>query len=236
MTLSDSATILFKTSPPGGSVKISELSERTGVSIPTLKYYLREGLLRPGTLRAPNQADYDEGHVRRARLVRALREVAHLSIAQIGAITGALDRGEQLYDVMGITVDSLGERPQALTDAQRAAGVEVDRLLDGLGLPAREESLARQQIIVSLAAIREMLFPGLPVEALAPYAKAAEEVVALEVAATPGIFEADPEQVLERAVLGLTLFEPILLAFRRLAHEKRVAERIEGAEEPGTAP
>ncbi len=99
-------------------MKISELSERTGVSIPTLKFYLREGLLRPGTLTAPNQAGYDDSHVRRARLVRALREVAHLSIAQIAAITGALDRGEELYEVMGVTVDSLGERPPDLTEAQ----------------------------------------------------------------------------------------------------------------------
>lgn len=230
MTLSDSSTILVNTFPTGGSVKISELSERTGVSIPTLKFYLREGLLRPGTLTAPNQAGYDDSHVRRARLVRALREVAHLSIAQIAAITGALDRGEELYEVMGVTVDSLGERPPDLTEAQRATGAEVDRLLEARGLPVREESLARQQIVVSLAAIREMLFPGLPVEALEPYARAATEIVDAEVAATPGIFRVDPELALERSVLGLTLFEPILLAFRRLAHEQRVAERIDGAE------
>ena len=29
-------------------MRISELAERTGVSIPTLKYYLREGLLHAG--------------------------------------------------------------------------------------------------------------------------------------------------------------------------------------------
>lgn len=214
-------------------MKISELSERTGVSIATLKFYLREGLLRPGTLTAPNQADYGEAHVRRARLVRALREVAHLSIAQIAAITGALDRGEELYDVMGVTVDSLGERPDAFTPDQRAAAAEVDQLLGTLGLPAREESLARQQLVVSFAAVREMLFPGLPVEALVPYARAAEDVVGAEVAATPGIFSVDPEQVLERAVLGLTLFEPILLAFRRLNHERLVVDRLEPATEPG---
>lgn len=217
-------------------MKISELSDQTGVSIATLKFYLREGLLRPGTLTAPNQADYGEAHVRRARLVRALREVAHLSIAQIAAITGALDRGEELYDVMGVTVDSLGERPAAFTPAQEAAAAEVDRLLATLGLPAREESLARQQLVVSFEAVREMLFPGLPVEALIPYARAAEDVVRAEVAATPGIFSVDPEQVLERAVLGLTLFEPILLAFRRLTHEKLVVDRLEGTAPPEAGP
>lgn len=217
-------------------MKISELSGRTGVSIATLKFYLREGLLRPGTLTAPNQADYGEAHVRRARLVRALREVAHLSIAQISAITGALDRGEELYDVMGATVDSLGERPpHELTPPQQQAAVQVDRLLATLGLPVREESLAREQLVVSFAAVREMLFPGLPVEALVPYARAAEDVVRTEVAATPGIFAAEPELVLERAVLGLTLFEPILLAFRRLTHEKLVADRLESATPPETA-
>lgn len=210
-------------------MKISELSDQTGVSIATLKFYLREGLLRPGTLTAPNQADYGEAHVRRARLVRALREVAHLSIAQIAAIVGALDRGEELYNVMGVTVDSLGQRPAAFTPAQQAAAAEVDRLLETFGLPAREESLARQQLVVSFEAVREMLFPGLPVEALTPYARAAEDVVRAEVAATPGIFAAEPELVLERAVLGLTLFEPILLAFRRLNHEKLVADRLEAA-------
>jgi DNA-binding transcriptional MerR regulator len=215
-------------------VKISELSERTGVSIATLKFYLREGLLRPGALKAPNQADYGETHVRRARLVRTLREVAHLSIAQIAAITGALDRGEDLYDVMGATVDSLGERPAgAPTPEQREAAPEVDRLLGALGLPVRDGSLARDQLIASFAAIREMLFPGFPVEGLAPYARAAAEVVATEVAATPGIFRVEPELALERSVLGLTLFEPVILAFRRLNHEKLVAGRLEGANGPG---
>ena len=216
-------------------MKISELSDQTGVSIATLKFYVREGLLRPGTLTAPNQADYGEAHARRARLVRTLREVAHLSIAQIAAITGALDRGEELYEVMGVTVDSLGERPAAFTPDQRAAAAEVDRLLAQLGLPAREESLARQQLVVSFAAVREMLFPGLPVEALVPYARAAEDVVRVEVAATPGIFVAEPELVLERAVLGLTLFEPILLAFRRLNHERLVVGRLEPAPGPEAA-
>jgi len=137
--------------------------------------------------------------------------------------------------VMGVTVDSLGERPAAFTPAQQAAAADVDRLLATLGLPVREESLARQQLVVSFEAVREMLFPGLPVEALVPYARAAEDVVRAEVAATPGIFAAEPELVLERAVLGLTLFEPILLAFRRLNHEKLVVDRLEGASGPKPA-
>lgn len=209
-------------------MKISELSERTGVSIATLKFYLREGLLQPGALTAPNQAEYGETHLRRAKLVRTLREVAHLSVAQIAAITGALDRGEDLYAVMGATVDSLGERqPGAPTPEQQQAAPEIDRLLAALDLPTRGESLARDQLITSLAAIREMLFPGFPVESLVLYARAAADIVDAEVRATPGMFEVDPELALDRSVLALTLFEPVLLAFRRLNHEKLEARRLE---------
>lgn len=213
-------------------MKISELSERTGVSIATLKFYLREGLLQPGALTAPNQAEYGETHLRRAKLVRTLREVAHLSVAQIAAITGALDRGEDLYAVMGATVDSLGERqPGAPTPEQQQAAPEIDRLLAALDLPTRGESLARDQLITSLAAIREMLFPGFPVESLVLYARAAADIVDAEVRATPGMFEVDPELALDRSVLALTLFEPVLLAFRRLNHEKLEARRL--AARPG---
>lgn len=213
-------------------MKISELSERTGVSIATLKFYLREGLLQPGALTAPNQAEYGETHRRRAKLVRTLREVAHLSIAQIAAITGALDRGEDLYAVMGATVDSLGERqPGAPTPEQQQAAPEIDRLLAALDLPTRGESLARDQLITSLAAIRETLFPGFPVESLVLYARAAADIVDAEVRATPGMFDVEPELALDRSVLALTLFEPVLLAFRRLNHEKLAASRL--AARPG---
>lgn len=211
-------------------MKISELSARSGVSIPTLKFYLREGLLAQGHLSSPNQADYGESHLRRAALIRALRDVAGLSVAKIRGIVDALDHGEQTFDVMGKTVDSLGgETIDAFTPAQQEAAADIDRLLEQLGLPRREESLARHQLIAAVASIREMLFPGMPVEGVLPYAQAAIQVAEMEQAATPAMFELEPDRAIETAVLGLALFEPVLLAFRRLAHE-RGAERFDQGE------
>lgn len=208
-------------------MKISELSARTGVSIPTLKFYLREGLLPQGRLTSPNQADYDEAHARRAALVRALREVAGLSIAKIAAIVGALDHGEAVYEVMGAVVDSLGgETLHEFTPAQEEAAVEIDRLLESLGLPVRPESLARHQLIAAFTSIRLMLFPGIPAEFLEAHARAADRVARMEVANTPAFLDLEPELVLEKAVLGLALFEPVLLAFRRLSHERIVQETL----------
>jgi DNA-binding transcriptional MerR regulator len=37
-------------------MRIGELSKVTGVPVPTIKYYLREGLLPAGELSSPNQA------------------------------------------------------------------------------------------------------------------------------------------------------------------------------------
>ena len=64
-------------------MRISELAERTGVSIPTLKYYLREGLLHAGEAQGATRASYDESHVERVRLVRTLVDVGRLSIDRV---------------------------------------------------------------------------------------------------------------------------------------------------------
>ena len=44
---------------------ILQLSVSTGISVATIKYYVRAGLLPPGEPTAPNQAQYGEGHVAR---------------------------------------------------------------------------------------------------------------------------------------------------------------------------
>ncbi|MBK9613113.1 hypothetical protein [Candidatus Amarobacter glycogenicus] len=74
--------------------------------------------------------------------------------------------------------------------------------------------------------MREMLFPGVPGEFLEPYAQAAIEITTIEQAAMPGLFDLEPESAIEKAILGLALLEPILVGFRRLAHERRVQDLI----------
>jgi DNA-binding transcriptional MerR regulator len=188
---------------------------------------LREGLLPQGELSSPNQADYTERHVRRAALIRSLREVAGLSIARISTICAALEHGEATYEVLGAAVDSLGGAELSpLTPAQEEIGREVDGLLDSLGLPIRPESLARYQIIIAFESVRSMLFPGVPIDLLALYARPMIEVAHHERSVTPGLIEQEPETAIERAVIGLALFEPIILAFRRLTHESIVAEEV----------
>lgn len=72
-------------------MKISQLSERSGVSIASIKFYLREGLLFVGTPSSATRTDYDDAHVSRLRLIRALIDVGGLSVAAARAVLAAID-------------------------------------------------------------------------------------------------------------------------------------------------
>ncbi len=84
-------------------MRISALSSAAGVPVATIKFYLREGLLAPGTATAQTQARYDDSHVERLRLIRALVEAAGLSLTQVRDVVDHLDHPPQSWhDVLGI--------------------------------------------------------------------------------------------------------------------------------------
>src|SRR5678816_76704 len=72
-------------------VRIAELSSKSGTSIPSIKFYLREGLLPAGSPTGKNQAEYAEAHVRRLRLIRALIDVGGLTVAAAREVLSAVD-------------------------------------------------------------------------------------------------------------------------------------------------
>ena len=45
-------------------MRISALASTTGLSVATVKFYLREGLLHPGVATSATQASYDDTHHR----------------------------------------------------------------------------------------------------------------------------------------------------------------------------
>ena len=62
-------------------MRMSELSERSGLPVASIKYYQREALVPFGEHTSANQSQYGEAHVDRLRLVRALIEVGGLSVS-----------------------------------------------------------------------------------------------------------------------------------------------------------
>ena len=87
-------------------MRISALSEATGVPVPTLKFYLREGLLHPGEAISRTRAEYDATHVQRVHLVRALREIGGLDLGAVGRLLRALAADHGLPNLsMGMSAD-----------------------------------------------------------------------------------------------------------------------------------
>src|SRR4028118_2393445 len=95
-------------------MRLSDLSAASGVPVATVKYYLREGLLPPGRLTAATSAQYDDSHLQRLRLVRALVDVAGLSLAEVAAVVRCLDDPPtSWHDMLGAA--HLGPPPRGET-------------------------------------------------------------------------------------------------------------------------
>ena len=207
-------------------MRISELSRASGVPLPTIKYYLREGLLPPGTPTAPNQADYGEAHLHRLRLVRALMEVGGLGVAAVRAVLDAVaDQRLPTGAVVAVAHRALGPPPGAGPvgeDAVRARA-EVDRFVAELGWRVAPDAPARRALADALLALWR-LGRDVDAEVFRRYAKVADKLAAYELATIPAA--APRAQAVEQAVVGTVVFEAALTALRRLAQAHHAAARF----------
>ena len=210
-------------------MRLAELSERSGVSVATIKYYLRERLLRPGHQVNATTSEYDEEHLRRLRLVRAMIQVGRVPVATVREVLGHVDD-----DSLGRTI-RLGAAMWALPQVRepdeddeyvRAAHQEVDRLLDLLGWENAKQlstiSPAYRSLVVSVAAFRRIGY-GWGAELLAPYAELMHRTAVLDL----DNMETHPseEEQIEFAILGAIINEPILQSLHRLAQEEETTRR-----------
>lgn len=212
-------------------MRISELSRASGESIPTLKYYLREGLLPAGRRTATNQAEYTQDHVRRLRLIRILAEIGGLRLRDIRVVLDAIDDDRlPIHELLGVAHRALGP-PESDDDQSPAviqARAEVDRFLAERGWGVSGDAPARRALARALATLRLMGRDGAKV--LEPYARAADRLASREVA-TVGEVQTRAEAV-EQAVIGTVVFEAALVALRRLAQEHHSALRVSRGRQP----
>lgn len=202
-------------------MRMAELSAAADVPIATIKYYRRERLLPAGDPSAPNQAEYDDSHVERLRLIRALREVADLPIAAIRDVLAAVDApGRSLFEAVGAAHAALG---RSSSDPGGVARTRADAVLDRAGWQVSGSSPAKVDLANALAALEEL---GLATDAevLDRYVRAADAVAAEEVAATMDP-DAPRDRVVTGVVVGTVLYEHVLTALRRLAQEHHARRR-----------
>jgi DNA-binding transcriptional MerR regulator len=164
-----------------------------------------------GTIRAV----YDDSHVRRLRLIRALVGSGGLSLARVHEVLATLDEpAAGTHSVLGSAQYGLGPAIPEPTDASRR---RVDDLLGRLGWKVYADAPARAAALDALDAVDNEL----PDDLLDTYADSVGRIGKAEVSSLPD----DPAEALERAVVVTVLGEPVLLALRRLAQENASAER-----------
>ncbi|MEV8527986.1 MerR family transcriptional regulator [Streptomyces sp. NPDC052000] len=210
-------------------MRLAELSERSGVSTAMIKYYLRQGMLAPGRKVGATTADYDESHLRRLRLVRALIEVGRLPVAAAREVIGyvdddSLDRTMRL----GAALWALphGPDPDDNDASVAAARAEVDRLLQALGWSTARElgelSPDHRALIVAVATLNRLGYAW-DAELMAPYAELMHQAAVRDL----DFVETHPSEAekVETAVAATVLFEPVLRALHRLAQQEESARR-----------
>ncbi|EPH42067.1 MerR family transcriptional regulator [Streptomyces aurantiacus] len=217
-------------------MRLAELSTRSGVSTATIKYYLREGLLPPGRRVTATQAEYDEKHLQRLRLVRALIQVGRVPIAAARQVLTALeDESLDHNSRLGTAVWALPHGPESPAgagadgdDADTAAARRtVDALLERVDWEYAQgygaDAPAYRMLVTAVGTLSRLGYPC-SVEDLAPYARAGRQLAVADL----DLLERydSPDEQLEAAVALTVLYEPVLLALRRIAQAEESNRRF----------
>lgn len=207
----DSGTIEVK-------MRISELAAQSGVSVPTIKYYLREGLLPEGERSAPTQAAYGERHLQRLRVIRALVD-AGVSIAETRRVIEALDSPPADPHLL------LGTAHAAITPPIDSSLdlAAAEKLVEGLGW---QPGACDDELLHGVArALQGLSNAGFEVpDAVMPvYLESIRRIADAEIAGVP---TDSVESAVRYVLLGSVLAEPLLLALRRVAQQVSSAERF----------
>lgn len=204
---------------------MSELSATTVTPVPTLKFYLREGLLPAGERTSPNQSQYDDTHVERVRLVRALLEVGGLTVAQAAAVIGALDdEAMPLSSVFGVAQRAVTMPARLATGEDGGGAARIAELCERRGWQVypNNPGLALAARVIDTYA--ELGVDVITDAALKPYAEAADLVASADLAAVASAStEAEMTTVV---VVGTVLGDALFAGLRRIAQEAESFRRF----------
>ena len=207
-------------------MRISELAAATGIPVATIKYYLRENLLHDGILTSVTQARYDDSHVRRLKLIRALMGTAGLSVSTTREVLLSLENPpESGHDLLGIAHRAVTRPASDHVDLSTAL-----RLLDRWGWSA--EACDRNAQAALAEALRGLSDAGFdpPEAVLDRYAAAMQDIAEADIESVP---TDSSEAAMQYVVLGTLLMEPVLLAMRRIAQQRASFRRFGAATSPG---
>ena len=197
-------------------IRMAELSRQTGVSVATIKYYLREGLVAPGQTTSVNQAYYNNSHIERIRLVRSMSKVAKLPLSTIGEVLKIVDGGDNLMAAMSETQNALvGEisgEDENFSEVQHLLDSEIEKR----GWHVHKQSPAYR---MALRALYELDNENLsaPVNHLADYMAAADKIGETDISTLSAA--SSDQDVVRSMAMGMALRAPLSDALILLAQQ-----------------
>jgi DNA-binding transcriptional MerR regulator len=203
-------------------VKISEVCRLTGVSVSTMKYYLREGLVHGGERVESNQTAYDDTHVHRVKLVRALIDTGGLSIAATKQVLSTLDSDDtSLAHTFEVAQHALGVGGASSGTAEPDARDRIIELAAEHRWKTTGENPGFEVAARALDAFSTIGFAPSR-EFLDAYASAAASIARADLMALTT--RTRPDLVAELMVVGTVLGDALIAGLRRLAQENETAE------------
>jgi DNA-binding transcriptional MerR regulator len=220
-----------------GLLRMRELAEASGVPGPTIKHYLREGLLPEPVKTSRNMAYYPPEFVERIRLIKQLQEERFMPLK---AIKGLLDENPERAKAMVDLEDRIIERAIA-GEQTRTSAAEVrkrygipkevlDRLeeIEVLTPNTRGYSPSDVQIIEAIGRFRAGGYEqeiGFTVYDTLRYKRAMEALVKeeVEVVMTRLAGEVEPERVVEMLEAGSQPLKDLIAAM----HTKLLVAELE---------
>lgn len=194
---------------------MAELSQTTGVPVPTIKFYIREGLVPAGTPTGRNQADYVQEHVRRLRLVRALTQYG-MAVSVVRELVAALDDPDlPLFLLLGAaqkTITEVVEPPSG--PSREKAERRMLELLSARGWQTEPLDAGTRAAIGVLATLDELGRQDV-IDRLDDYMAAAEQLALADLRALGDV--SDRERAIELVIIGTALGDALTAALRRIA-------------------
>ena len=218
-------------------LRMGELAEASGVPAPTIKHYLREGLLPEPVKTSRNMAYYPPEFVERIKLIKQLQEERYMPLKAIKAVLdGDPERVRALVELEDRILDRAlaGERTRtSATEARERYGVPkdvLDRLeeLEILSPNSRGYSPSDVKIIEAISRFRAGGYDeeiGFTVYDTLRYKSAIEELVRQEVDVVMSRLagEVSPERVVEMLEAGAQPLQDLIAAL----HTKLMVAELE---------
>jgi DNA-binding transcriptional MerR regulator len=225
------------TAGSGEPLRIGELAEASGVPVPTIKHYLREGLLPEPVKTSRNMAYYAPDFVDRIRLIKRLQEERFMPLKAIKAVLDEdPERAIALLELEDRILDRalVGERARTgAAEVRKRYGVPkevLDRLagLEILTPNSRGYSPSDVTIIEAIGRFRAGGYDeriGFTVYDTLRYKKAMEGLVREEIDMVMNRLagEVPPEQVVEMLEVGAEPLRDLIAAL----HTKLMVAELE---------